>query len=737
MKKIIKYLICALFVLCLAACDNNAPKTYIVNFNTDGGTEVLKQNVKENELAIKPTDPTKDNYEFAGWFEDKACTKEYDFSTPVTKSMTLYAKWELLDVVSVTFETDGGTAIKQEVLERGMKVTKPADPTKEEYIFKGWFKDKECTISFDFSEAINSDVTIYAKWEQIVYVESVQMATNFTQFELNKSEKENKRTEFYDLTKMLMAGADNAFVVKPTVTYMIWNVEKEEFENVTVSEWKFNIKVMLLDDPNSDVSIYIENIDYVNCTVDFTEAAVGKKFEIEIYPEGLTEKQLKQVENYTTSVEVEVVEGYNVYNALDLAYFENRTEGDEAAAWIEFKNIKGLDVNYQPKNLILQCNINIESTDLPSIMFYNENELDKADSDYDRTLGSMKDYYDLYGHVSKDGEEFHIYGNYYTLSVSDLREVTRENGKITNVGEVVSHATMFRYTGSDTAITSIENLNLVGNAPKVEDVVKSGGLILLKVNNSNFTAYNNITTRFFITYMPNYTIDTFLISNCKLYNNFNCFVYNWGSNKVTIEKCEMISAGGPVIIQDHVDPTSAEGGRVAETVVKSSKLESYVTGQEGWFTIMKATAFVPLILQLNGFFLPAGRSFLKSSSKGLQFMNFICVNKSGSAQTLTAEKIKGKLLIDDYAAFDFGASNPYLKGMLDQTFGKTAAFQSSAATLTTGFCFTPDGSSLRDVMGNSITDPNNDIFKGDYLAIYYNGMCFTLGYYNKGDVYTA
>lgn len=734
MKKLMKFIICAFFALCLTSCFNNKDKTYIVDFNTDGGSIIENQEVKANELVKKPADPTKVDYEFAGWFKDKACTEEYDFNTPVVKSITLYAKWNKLDIITIKFETNGGTAIKDVTQEKGTKLVKPADPTKEEHIFKGWFKNEKCTLEFDFDEEINENITIYAKWEQIVYVENVEMGLNFVKYFANKSEKENKRTEFFDLTKTFMVGSDNAFNAKPNVSYMVYDVELEEFIEIEVSEWKFNIKVTLLENPNLDVTSYIESIDYINCTIDFSKDAIGKKFEIEIYPEGLTKKQLSKVEVYTTYLEVEVVDGYNVYDALDFAYFENRTEGDEAAAWTEFKNSKGLDVNYHPKNLILQQDINIESTDLPSIMFYTESELSKADTDYERTLGSMKDYYDLYGHVLSENEEFHVYGNYYTLSASNLREVTRESGKITEVGEVVSHATLLRFTGSDVSASFIENINLIGNAPKVEDVIKSGGIILVKVNNSNFTAYNNIATRFFISYFPNYTLDTFTVSYCKAYNNFNSFIYNWGSNKVYIENSEMISAGGPIIIQDHVDPTSSEGGRIAETVFRSCKLESFITGQEGWFTIMKTTAIVPLIRSLNNFFLPFGRSFIVSNN-GLEFMNLICVNKSGNAQTFTSEKIAGKLQIDDTTPFDFGASNPYLKAMLDNTFGKTAAFQTNAATTTTGFCYTPDGASLKDVLGNSITDPTNDMFKGDYLAIYYNGMCLTFGYYQAD--YTA
>lgn len=47
---------------------------------------------KGNKL-VKPSDPTREGYAFAGWCTDEACTKAYDFSAAVTADMTLYAKW--------------------------------------------------------------------------------------------------------------------------------------------------------------------------------------------------------------------------------------------------------------------------------------------------------------------------------------------------------------------------------------------------------------------------------------------------------------------------------------------------------------------------------------------------------------------------------------------------------------------------------------------------------------------
>ena len=70
-----------------------AEGTYIVTFNTDGGSEVSSQTVNYNGTVAIPEEPTKAGYTFAGWYTDAGCTTEYNFATSVTGNITLYAKW--------------------------------------------------------------------------------------------------------------------------------------------------------------------------------------------------------------------------------------------------------------------------------------------------------------------------------------------------------------------------------------------------------------------------------------------------------------------------------------------------------------------------------------------------------------------------------------------------------------------------------------------------------------------
>lgn len=70
----------------------NGITLYTVTFNSNGGSDVPGQ-IRANAAATKP-DSRKAGYTLVGWYTDEACTAAYDFTQPVTDSVTLYAKWE-------------------------------------------------------------------------------------------------------------------------------------------------------------------------------------------------------------------------------------------------------------------------------------------------------------------------------------------------------------------------------------------------------------------------------------------------------------------------------------------------------------------------------------------------------------------------------------------------------------------------------------------------------------------
>lgn len=70
--------------------------------------------------------------------------------------------------VTVTFDSNQGTAVDSQLVAVGDKVAKPADPTKEGYTFSGWFTDEDCTKAYDFDAAVDGtqpEFTLHAGWK--------------------------------------------------------------------------------------------------------------------------------------------------------------------------------------------------------------------------------------------------------------------------------------------------------------------------------------------------------------------------------------------------------------------------------------------------------------------------------------------------------------------------------------------------------------------------------------------
>lgn len=66
---------------------------------------------------------------------------------------------------TVTFNSQGGSAVAAVKVEQGKKVMKPANPTKASFTFGGWYKEKECKTLWNFkSDIVTANITLYAKW---------------------------------------------------------------------------------------------------------------------------------------------------------------------------------------------------------------------------------------------------------------------------------------------------------------------------------------------------------------------------------------------------------------------------------------------------------------------------------------------------------------------------------------------------------------------------------------------
>lgn len=109
-----------LFMLLLAAC-KTTPK-YTVTFDVQGGTKIEAVKVEKGKTVTKPADPTRDGFDFDGWFETKDGNDSFDFTKPIERDTTIFAKWsakglsdqEIVDQVHAWLDLGDITALKND-----------------------------------------------------------------------------------------------------------------------------------------------------------------------------------------------------------------------------------------------------------------------------------------------------------------------------------------------------------------------------------------------------------------------------------------------------------------------------------------------------------------------------------------------------------------------------------------------------------------------------------------------
>ena len=139
-----------------------------ITFDTQGGSSVPAQAVAIGGTASVPETPTRDGYVFSKWTTDVAGEHEYDFATTVSAPITLYAQWT--EAKTVTFDVQGGSEIAAQQVQTGKSAVRPENPERVGYAFAGWYTSADTSGNeYDFTAAVNDDVTLYAKWTPNMY----------------------------------------------------------------------------------------------------------------------------------------------------------------------------------------------------------------------------------------------------------------------------------------------------------------------------------------------------------------------------------------------------------------------------------------------------------------------------------------------------------------------------------------------------------------------------------------
>ncbi len=655
--------------------------------------------------------------------------------------------------------------------------------------FRGFSTYNDCIISFlalisEYAEYINNAVETGTEYN----LATVAQNENYSNYLYNKSVDSNRDDGFKIRNRDFLVGDDNAYEFKPKVV-----VIDEDGNPAAEAAWDkpFTVTVEKLVGETyvtADEALYSlpDTLTLDNLKIDFADEAVGETFRITTAPTGVSAKRISK---FAQKVVVTVVDGYNVYRGLDLAYVDDTADGIKMSYsphsgdayglttyWETFKTAKGLDTSYHPSNFVFQTDVVLEASDFPSEFVYG------PEADHPGTLINDVGVYRIHG----ANRDVVLEGNYFQLNCSVVPLIAL------GVGEASTSA-FFQaghYRDQIRCSLTFRNLNATGNAPYVTDdsgAQYAGGFCFAKsiYATEHITFDNVIARRFFTTAQSQYRISiaggetsdidnsttcsseaTARYSEVRIYDskfmdNFNVFIYNYGGH-VRAERTLFKKCGGPVVIQDHViyetwftsDPTATYYTNVAvpnpwipRTYFTDCVFDNYVVGTEPWFIQWHVDALVGQIKGLSAVsYYTNGLSFVLDSETHAAstamdtsgVMNFVALNKavalSGSAENVCGEvKIIHSEETEDFCYAD--EDKTYVTRSTLQTMNTSGApvfqnknhyaFYNNEYTL--NISLTGDSEDPVDLT-TPVTDESDWADDhGDYTGIYYNGMMMIMG----------
>ncbi|MDO9629890.1 MAG: InlB B-repeat-containing protein [Acholeplasmataceae bacterium] len=150
----------------LIASDLYKDEVHDIVFNNEGS--ITNQLVANSKTATSFT-PSKTGYTFNGWYTtDTFIEPTYNFSTPVTADLILYAKYTV-NQYTITFDSNGGSSVTPITQNYDTEVSKPSNPTRSGYTFDDWYTDDNTFLSKYVFSTMIENITIHAKWNLINY----------------------------------------------------------------------------------------------------------------------------------------------------------------------------------------------------------------------------------------------------------------------------------------------------------------------------------------------------------------------------------------------------------------------------------------------------------------------------------------------------------------------------------------------------------------------------------------
>ncbi len=150
---------------------------FYANYPTGANTllHTLSATESNNWASNVPANPSCTGYTFNGWYTAASggtkLSSSAGASLAIYENLTYYAQWTI-NKYTITFNSNGGSAVSSITQNYATTVTKPDDPTKTGYTFAGWYSNEGLTNAYTFSTMPASNTTLYAKWTANKYTVS-------------------------------------------------------------------------------------------------------------------------------------------------------------------------------------------------------------------------------------------------------------------------------------------------------------------------------------------------------------------------------------------------------------------------------------------------------------------------------------------------------------------------------------------------------------------------------------
>ena len=169
-------------VLLVLIKENEQPVQYTITLDVNGGDEILNNAITlEAGLALELPVPTKEGYNFLGWYNGEV---KFEENVMPEENITLVAQWEKQEVIvppslieyTITLDVNGGEEILNNtiILEVGSSLELP-EPTRDGYNFLGWYKGE---TKFEDTVMPAENITLVAKWEKIIITYTINYDVN-------------------------------------------------------------------------------------------------------------------------------------------------------------------------------------------------------------------------------------------------------------------------------------------------------------------------------------------------------------------------------------------------------------------------------------------------------------------------------------------------------------------------------------------------------------------------------